>query len=179
MGKKSTRENKTMYQTIREECNLTRAAASERMEGVSADRIEKIESRKSAPHPDEVLLMAEAYQTPMLCNHFCSQECPIGKKYVPAIELKNLPQIALEALSSINSINYEKNCLIDISSDGKITNSELKDFARIQHQLEKLSLTIETLQFWFEKHIKEQNLDTEKLADYRQKLKEQDEKDSR
>lgn len=95
----------------------------------------------------------------------------MGKKYVPAIELRNLPQIALETLSSINSINYEKNCLIDISSDGKITNSELEDFARIQHQLEKLSLTIETLQFWFEKHIKEQNLDTKKLADYRQKLK--------
>lgn len=178
MGKKSIRENKTIYQTIREDCNLTRAAASEQIGCVSADRIEKIESRKSAPHPDEVLLMAEAYQTPMLCNYFCSHECPIGQKYVPAVELKNLPQIALETLSSINSINYEKNCLIDISSDGKISNSELEDFARIQYQLEKLSLTIETLQFWFEKHIKEQNLDTEKLADYRRKLEEQDKKES-
>lgn len=43
MGKKSTRENKTIFQICREEKNLTRKTASEKMAGVSASCIEKIE----------------------------------------------------------------------------------------------------------------------------------------
>ena len=43
MGKQSTREHKNIYQIYREEQGLTREKASEKMEGVSASRIEKIE----------------------------------------------------------------------------------------------------------------------------------------
>ena len=42
MGKKSTKENKNIYQTSREDAGLTREKASELMDFVSADRIEKI-----------------------------------------------------------------------------------------------------------------------------------------
>ena len=54
MGRKSTKENKNIYQTSREEAGLTREEASELMQFVSSDRIEKIESEKSAPHPEEI-----------------------------------------------------------------------------------------------------------------------------
>ena len=43
MGKRSTRENKNEYQLAREAQNLTREAASELIQYVSDDRIEKIE----------------------------------------------------------------------------------------------------------------------------------------
>ena len=43
MGRKSTKENKNIYQRCREEQGLTREKASEKMIGVSASRIEKIE----------------------------------------------------------------------------------------------------------------------------------------
>ena len=73
MGKKSTKENKNIYQQSREEAGLTREKASELMEFVSADRIEKIESEKSAPHPEEVLAMADAYKKPAVrISRLCS-----------------------------------------------------------------------------------------------------------
>ena len=50
------------------------------------DRIEKIESDKTLPHPDEVMAMAQCYKMPSMCNHYCSNECPIGKEYVPEIK---------------------------------------------------------------------------------------------
>ena len=59
MGKKSTKENKNIYQLNRERLELTREKASELLESVTSDRIEKIESGKSLPHPDEVLAMAK------------------------------------------------------------------------------------------------------------------------
>ena len=93
MGKRSTKENKNIYQLYREEAELTREKASEKMEYISADRIEKIESEKSYPHPDEILVMADCYKKPNLCNYYCSHECPIGKEFVPEVRLKDLSQI--------------------------------------------------------------------------------------
>ena len=81
MGKKSVKDNKNIWQQSRENKNLSREAASELLEFVSADRIEKIESGKSAPHPDEVLLMEKGYGNAELANYYCTHECPIGMKY--------------------------------------------------------------------------------------------------
>ena len=48
MGKRSTKENKNIYQTSRESLALTREKASEQMLYISADRIEKIENASHA-----------------------------------------------------------------------------------------------------------------------------------
>ena len=54
MGKKSVKENKNIYQLAREECGLTRAQAAEMMPGMTADRIERIESGRTVPAPEDV-----------------------------------------------------------------------------------------------------------------------------
>ena len=95
MGRKSTRENKTIYQLSREKAELTREAAGEQMLFVSEDRIEKIESEKSDARPEEVVAMAKCYDDPLLRNRYCSQACPIGKGRVPAIKDKDLPQLTV------------------------------------------------------------------------------------
>ncbi len=41
MGRKSTKQNKNIYQTSREAVNLTREGAAELLEFISSDRIEK------------------------------------------------------------------------------------------------------------------------------------------
>lgn len=64
MGRKSTKENKNIYQTSREAVELTREAAAEQLQFISSDRIEKIENEKSLPHPDEILAMADCYKNP-------------------------------------------------------------------------------------------------------------------
>ena len=153
MGKRSTKENKNIYQISREELALTREKASELMQYMSADRIEKIENEKSLPHPDEVLLMAEHYKKPGLPNYYCSHECPIGLEYVPEIESKDLSQIVLEILGTLNSVEKQKNRLIDITMDGEITEDEFKDFISIQKLLNKISQTVDSLQLWIENSI--------------------------
>jgi hypothetical protein len=59
MPKISTKENKNEYFKRREELKLTRDQASELLEAIPADRIEKIENERVWPRPDEVKLMAE------------------------------------------------------------------------------------------------------------------------
>ena len=153
MGKASVKENKSIYQTTREGLELTREKASELLETMSVDRIEKIESGKYTARPDEVLLMSQKYKKPCLCNIYCSNECEIGKQYVPQIEIKELSSIVLEMLASLNSVNKRKDRLIEITADGKIDNDEIEDFIYIQDELERISITVHTLQLWAEKML--------------------------
>ena len=153
MARVSTKENKNIYHKTRESLNLTREAASELMETISPERIEKIENERSLPHPDEVLLMADKYKQPSLCNYYCANQCPIGQQYVPEIKIKDLSQIVLEMLASLNSMSKQKERLIEITVDGKITGDELEDFIYIQEELERISIAVETLQLWSERMI--------------------------
>jgi len=153
MGRKSTKENKNIYQTSREALELTRDKASELLEFMSADRIEKIESEKSLPHPEEILAMAECYKTPSLCNYYCSHECPIGQEFVPEVKEKELSQITLEILSSLNTLEQKKNRLIEITVDGEISDDERKDFEHINEQLSQIASTIDSLQLWVRQAI--------------------------
>ncbi len=153
MGKRSVRENKNEYQLVREAQELTREAAGELMQYVSDDRIEKIESGRSLPHPDEIMLMAKAYKAPHLCNYYCSQECPIGQENVPKLEYKSLAEITLAMLSSLNSMEKYKDRLIEITSNGKVDEDEVEDFEKIRAQLEQISLMTQSLKLWVDKAI--------------------------
>lgn len=169
MGRASTKENKNKYQLIREELGLSREKASELLVTIMPERIEKIESEKSLPHPDEVLLMSEKYKRPSLCNHYCSTQCPIGQQYVPEIEIKELSSIVLEMLASLNSVNKKKERLIEITADGKIEADEIDDFIYIQDELERISITVETLQLWAERMLANGVIDADAYASRKNK----------
>ena len=136
MGRASTRQNKTPYQLAREELGLSRERAAELLETIPAERIERIESERSLPRPDEVLRMAQRYKKPSLCN-----------------------AIVLEMLATLNTLDRERGCLIDISADGSIDPDELADFLRIQRELEQISRTVEALQLWAEKMMADGRID--------------------
>lgn len=155
MGKKSIKENKNMYQLCREEAGLTRAQASDALVFMSDSRIEKIESEKCEPHPDEILAMANAYKKPNLCNYYCSNECPIGQISVPELQPKQLAQITLEMLSTITTLSKQKDRLVEITVDGVISDEEKKDFMQISDELEKMAMAIDSLKLWVNQMIAE------------------------
>ena len=169
MGRASTKENKNKYQLIREELGLSREKASELLETIMPERIEKIESGKSLPRPDEVITMAEKYKRPSLCNYYCSNQCPIGQQYVPEVKIKELSSIVLEMLASLNSVNKKKDRLIEITADGKIDADEIDDFIYIQQELERISITVEAMQLWAERMLADGVIDTEAYNEKRNK----------
>ena len=169
MARVSTKENKNIYHKTRENLQLTREAASELLESITPERIEKIENERSLPHPDEVLVMAEKYKQPSLCNFYCANQCPIGQQYVPEVKIKDLSQIVLEMLASLNSMSKQKERLIEITVDGKITGNELEDFIYIQEELERISIAVETLQLWSERMLATGAIDVEQYNAYKDK----------
>lgn len=161
MARASVKENKTVYQLKREELGLSREKASELLGVIPPERIERIESGKFTAHPDEVIVMAEKYQAPDLCNYYCANECEIGKRYVPEIKIKDLSQIVLEMLASLNSVKNRQERLIEITADGVIEADEVEDFIKIQDELEKMSITVEGLQLWAEQKLASGEIDME------------------
>lgn len=151
MGRKSVRENKNRYQISREAAELTREAAAEQMIFVSDDRIEKVESGKSQIHPEEVAAMAECYKDATLCNYYCANECPIGRKFVPEIKMKELPQITLELINSLNQLEKQKDRFVEIAADGHVTDDEEPDFENLEKTLNEMAVSVQTLQLWLMK----------------------------
>ena len=169
MARVSSKKDKNIYQQTRENLELSRESASELLEWISPERIERIENEKSAPNPDEVLQMADKYKLPRLCNHYCSNQCPIGQEYVPEIKMKDLSQIILEMLASLNQMNKKRERLIEITADGKVSDDEIEDFIYIQEELERISVTVETLQLWSERMIANGIIDEEKYTEFKNK----------
>lgn len=161
MPKVSPKKNKSVYQLIREEKGLSREKASELLEWIAPERLERIENDKFDARPDEIMTMAEKYGRPDLCNYYCTHECAIGKEYVPEVKMKELTGIVMEMLASFNTLQKNKERLIEITSDGEIDIEELGDFIAIEEELEKLSLSVETLKFWVEKRLSSGEIDKE------------------
>ncbi len=167
MARASTKENKNLYHRTREALDLTREEASELLECISPERIEKIENERTLPRPEEVLIMAEKYKNPVLCNFYCSHQCPIGQQYVPEVKPKAVSQIVLEMLASLNSLTKLKDRLIEITVDGTVHDDEIEDFIRIQSELERISVAAETLQLWSERMVATGAIDVDKYNEHR------------
>lgn len=156
----------TIYKETRKKHNLTRDEVCDEASfldfPLQPERLERIENGKFSISPEEVMLLSKIYGEPTLCNHFCANECPIGKKYVPEIQVKDLTQIVLEMLSSLNSMKNSQERLIEITANGEIGDDEIRDFVFIQSKLEKLSMTIESLQLWVEQMLADKKINLEK-----------------
>lgn len=88
-------------------------------------------------------------------NYYCSHECPIGEKFVPEVKMKELSQITLEMVAMINTLNKEKDRLIEITVDGEISEDEKPDFHAILDKLTAMSNTIDSLTLWIQNAMSE------------------------
>ena len=153
MGRRSTKENKTIWQITREELGLTREKAGDLIPGFSPERIEKIENGRTQIQPEDALLLAEYYKAPALVNYYCCNECPIGESHAVRAESKELTQIAVETTNAVNQMSRIKDRLLEIAEDGKVCNDELEDFMKIKTVLDKLSQSVSNLQLWMDEQI--------------------------
>lgn len=161
---------KNIYVEARKQSNLTQARASEAMQTISEDRLARLETDKISMTPNDVLEMSNAYKRPDLCNYYCTEKCPIGKSTLSEIKPQQLSNIILKMIASLNTVETEKNALIEITSDGQITENELKDFARIQIKLNEISSTVEALKLWVKEMIATGSIDEEEYENALQEL---------
>ena len=125
---------------------------------LSPERIEKIENGRTQIQPEDALLLAKYYRAPALLNHYCCEECPIGQVHAVRTESKELAQIAVETLNSLNKLSRSRDRLLEIVEDGEVQADEYADFAEIKSTLDRIALSVSNLQLWVDEQIAAGNL---------------------
>lgn len=159
MARKATKAVDNRYYLARMDaakCNdslNSREGASEAI-GIDRTRLARIELGSLDPYPEEVLLMSDTYNSPELCNHYCSEQCPLGSRTTVPIEVAELDRLTLQVLLAFQRIGYIKETLIEIAADGVITKDEESKLNEIIDALDMISSNAQSLKLWAEKNLR-------------------------
>jgi DNA-binding helix-turn-helix protein len=163
MGNGYTKENQNVYFRARKQAAMyneklsSREGASE-MLGISPSALADYELGITKFVPvDKVVLMADLYNCPELRTGYCKHECPIGKSIPLATSVHSIEGIALRIIKGFNSdeIKVIEKDLIDIASDGVISEDEKPILKKIIKRLDELMVVISELKLAGEKALKE------------------------
>ena len=102
---------------------------------------------------ENVVLMADIYNSPELMNQFCCNECPIGRERSQELDLKSLELITVQVVSYLRGIDRTKDTLLDITQDGCISEDELPDLDHVLESLDTIAKLGAELRLWAEKHL--------------------------
>lgn len=91
---------------------------------------------------DMVCMMADVYNAPELLNHYCCNECPIGKRTVSPVSKENINNIYKLSINIFQLLGQGTDMgktLLDIVDDGVISQEEQPQVDHIVNNLKKLS----------------------------------------
>ena len=129
----------------------SREGAAEEL-GIDRTRLARIELGSTIPYQEEVLLMADCYRAPELKGNYCREMCPLGKN-MPKIENEGLDRRSLRMLSSFRKINEAKETLLDITTDGIISDEEKPELEEIIRTLDEVNEITQNLKNWIERNL--------------------------
>lgn len=111
--------------------------------GISRDQLSNYELGLYKQIPVEsVVIMADIYNAPELLNHYCCNECPIGKRTISPVNQENINNIYKLSINIFNLLGeggHMGKKLLDIVEDGQITEDEKPAVDYIVDNLKKLS----------------------------------------
>lgn len=157
MSKFATKAASNMFCLARYEAAKTnerlssREGAAEEI-GIDRTRLARIELGSTIPYQEEVLLMADCYKAPELKGNYCREMCPLGKE-MPKIENVGLDRISLRMIFSLEKVTEAKKALLEITSDGIISEEEKPELKKIIHVLDEVNEITQNLKNWAERNL--------------------------
>lgn len=133
----------------------SRAGAAEALGYASESTISDWELGISVPTPEAVLKMSDLYNAPELINTYCHNLCPLGWD-IPEITAQDLDRISIKALSSFQKISKTKEELLDIVSDGIVSEDEQPTLNKVLSSLDELNTVTQELKAWVTKNCKKE-----------------------
>lgn len=122
--------------------------------GMDRTRLARIELGTVFPYPEEVVMMADAYNAPELMNHYCSSVCPIGRRIVPHAELNQLDRMTIRIMNALDWVQGMGQAMRELADDGDIAPEEVPRLKEIYRSLHKVATVTAEMQIWMEKYAK-------------------------
>ena len=122
--------------------------------GVSPSSLAEYETGVTKFVPvDKVVLMADLYNAPDLCNRYCLHDCPIGERLPISDESCEIDRVTVKLLKTLHVSELEdlKYKLLSIAEDGIVSVDEVDELHDIIQYLESTAKTISELKMIFTK----------------------------
>lgn len=157
MGRKASKATENIYYKARtnaaeKDDTYTSREKSAAKLGIERSRLARIELDQIEPYAEEVDIMATAYDAPHLCTDYCNNICPIGIRKLEEAAMPSEPEsierLVLRFLSSTQSMSDLSKMLVDITQDGVIDQTEIKDLKDVFKAMDSVTANIEAIRFW-------------------------------
>lgn len=122
--------------------------------GIDRTRLARIELDSITPYPEEVMLLADAYDAPQLLNFYCSTCCPIGRQNVKPCALQEFDRVMMQALAALQGADKVSAAIISIARDGRVDPGEDVQMGEILAYMKNVASTAEAMQLWIKKNLK-------------------------
>lgn len=129
---------RNIYKTCRENADMSQEKAVEHL-FVSTRSLSDYETGHTIPGDDTVCRMIEVYNAPELAYLHLKQNTEVGKRYLPAICLDELPRAVLRLQKESRDMEAIESDLISIACDGVVDNSEQSIWGRAKSELQELA----------------------------------------
>ena len=158
MARNATKAANNVFYLARKEAEklndrLGSREGAEEETGIDRTRLARIEGGVLVPYPEEVWMMAQAYQAPQLCNHYCAHLCPLGIKSITPCELRQIDRLTVTVLAAMRSAEDVQETILDVGADGHVTRDELPRLKKAMKQLEAMERASMELRLWITKYI--------------------------
>lgn len=137
-------EYRNIYQIPRESAGYTQERAAELID-VSVESIRAYESGRRIPPDDVVIRMIEVYNAQYLAYQHLKTSAEVGRKYLPDVELRDLPAAILKLEKEVSDYLKCQDELIGITYDGVVSAEELPRYQQILRELDDITAAIWSL----------------------------------
>ena len=96
---------------------------------------------KTVP-PDAVVMMSDLYNAPELQYHYCANDCPIGRRMPIPTTFDSIEIMTIRTIKGLAPIEDIKAKLLEVSSEGKVTKSNLPTVMALMDSLDSLYQTL-------------------------------------
>ena len=140
------RKHRNIYKIGREDAGLTQERASELID-ISVESLRAYENNTRIPPDPVVIRMIEIYDARYLAYQHLKTSAEVGRKYMPDIELKDLPIAILNLQKAVADYLKVGDEVIDIAYDGVIDDEERPRWETILQMMDRISEAILALKF--------------------------------
>ena len=123
-------ESQNIYKNARKSAGFTQEKASQLL-NVSVDSLRYYEQSQRPVPSDVASAMCDVYQAPYLAVQHLRLTSDLGKRVVPEIQLKDLPEAVLGVLAAVQRFCAKREAMVEIAADGQIAESEQAEWDEI------------------------------------------------
>lgn len=119
--------------------------------GIDRTKLAHVELDLQNPYPDEVCMFIDTYNAPELENHFCSTQCPLGKRSTQPLPLDNIDRAMIRVNAVVRDIPDRLNEIEKIIEDGVIDDDERPKMDELMNYLRSIVTRFQALELAYQR----------------------------